>query len=281
MRSGARAALLAPAALWTLLFFAAPVGVLVVYSLGRLDPLTLTTRLGLTFESYARIADPLYLKAIGRSLLMSTGATLACLLVGFPVALAIGRQPPRRQTLLLMAVMVPFWTSFIVRTYGLVDVLDDRGPVAGVLRSVGLVEDRLGLLYTPWGVALGLVYAYLPLMILPLYIALERIGPELGGAAGDLGATPRRTLLRVTIPLARPGIVAGCVMVGIPATGEYVVPAILGGEKTLMYGNVVANQFLGAGDYPFGSALAVTLMASMTAVLLVFHRQVAESGAVA
>src|SRR5690606_27616110 len=192
-------------------------------------------------------ADSLYTGAIVRSLAMSTGATIACLLLGFPVALAISRQPRQRQMLLLVAVMVPFWTSFVVRTYGLVEVLGDAGPIADIARSLGLIDGNLGLLFSPAGVAIGLVYSYLPLMVLPLYIALERIDRDVLDSASDLGAGEFRTLRRVIVPLAAPGIIAGCVLVGIPATGEYVVPAILGGDKTLMYGNVVDNQFLGVG----------------------------------
>jgi spermidine/putrescine transport system permease protein len=166
--------------------------------------------------------------------------------------------------------MVPFWTSFLVRTYAMTNLLAKGGPVDTVWGWLG--GDPLNVLYTPWAVGLGILYSYLPLMILPLYVALERIDPAVREAAADLGASGWRTLRRVVIPLARPGILAGCILVGVPATGEYVVPVILGGGKTLMYGNVVAEQFQTVGNYPFGAALSITLMAALTVVVLVLRR---------
>jgi spermidine/putrescine transport system permease protein len=192
---------------------------------------------------------------------------VACLLIGFPVAFTIARARGRRQALLLLAVMIPFWTSFVVRTYGIYDVIADNGPLYHLLHAVGLVHGYIHVLFTPVGVGIGIVYTYLPLMILPLYVALERIDPALMEAASDLGAKPWRVLRRVILPLAVPGIIAGCILVAIPATGEYVIPQILGGGTTLMFGNVVSDQFLNLGDYPFGAALAVALTIVLMAVL--------------
>jgi ABC-type spermidine/putrescine transport system permease subunit I len=276
-----RHALLLPTGVWTTLFFVAPLALLVIYSFGEIDLLTYEVELGFSLNAYGEIFDSLYLKTILRSLALSVGATLACLVIGFPVAYAISRQRGSWQTILLIAVMVPFWTSFVVRTYALVNLLDDDGPIADVLQAVGIIDGSLRLLYTPWAIGIGMVYAYLPLMILPLFVALERIDPALISAATDLGAPPRRVFRRVVLPMAAPGMVAGCVLVGVPATGEYVVPAILGGEKTLMYGNVVADQFLGIGDYPFGSALAVSLTVIITVVLVLTRRRTAAAEAVA
>lgn len=249
-----------PSFAWTALFFAVPLGFLFVYSFGQIDVITFDVTFGWTLDSYDRLTDPLYLHAIARSLAISLGATAGCLLIGYPVALMIARQKGRTQTLLLLAVMVPFWTSFVVRTYAWVNLLSPGGLLGG-----------LDIAYTSWAVAIGMVYTYLPLMILPLYVALERIDESLEQAASDLGASRWRTFRRVTFPLSLPGVIAGCLMVGIPATGEYTVPAILGGDKILVYGNLVADQFLKVGDYPFGSALAMSLMAILT-VFLVFGR---------
>jgi spermidine/putrescine transport system permease protein len=171
-------------------------------------------------------------------------------------------------------VMVPFWTSFLVRTYAMTNMLGTGGPVDTVYGWLG--GGTLHVLYTPFAVGLGILYAYLPLMILPVFVALERIDPSLREAAFDLGANGRRTLRRVIIPLAMPGIVAGCILVGVPSTGEYVVPQILGGGKVLMYGNVVADQFQNTGDYPFGAALSASLMAVLTVVILVTRRAAAR-----
>jgi spermidine/putrescine transport system permease protein len=269
-----RQLLLLPTAGWTLALFLGPLVLLVVYSFGSIDLLTFQVRFGWTLSNYGDVFSDLYLETIGRSLLLSVGSTLGCLIIGFPLAYAISRQRGKWQVLLLIGVMVPFWTSFVVRTYGLVNLLDDNGPLANLLQWLGLVEN-MRLLYTPWSIAIGMVYTYLPLMVLPLFVALERLDPAVLHAAADLGAPPRRVFRRVVLPLAAPGIAAGCVLVGVPATGEYVVPAILGGDKTLMYGNVVANQFTGLGNYPFGAALAVTLTTLVTFVLLISRRRAA------
>lgn len=251
-----------------IVFFAIPIALLAVYSLGSWNIVTFEVTFGWTLESYDRLRDPIYLEAIGRSLAISVGSTLICLVVGFPLAYSISRQPGRRQAVLLLALMVPFWVSFVVRTYGIVNLLSPGGWVTEALEAVGIVSSGTTLLYTPGAVVAGIVYTYLPLMVLPLYVAMQRIDPALIAAAADLGASGLGTFRRVVVPLSAPGIVAGCVLVGVPATGEYVIPAILGGDKTLVYGNVVADQFLRVGDYPFGSAIAVTLMAVVTVALL-------------
>jgi ABC-type spermidine/putrescine transport system permease subunit I len=265
--------LVVPSYGWTLVFFGVPLILLVAYSVGQIDIITFRVEWGWTLESYRRVFESLYLSAIGRSLLLSVSATLAALIVGFPVALYISAQRGRRQLLLLLAVMVPFWTSFLVRTYAMTNVLGDGGPVATIYGWFGGGAPHI--LYTPSAIVIGLLYSYLPLMILPVYVALERIDPRLREAAFDLGANGRRTLRRVIIPLAMPGVVAGCILVGVPSTGEYVIPQILGGGKVLMYGNVVADQFQNTGDYPFGAALSVSLMAVLTVVVLVTRRATA------
>ena len=155
--------------------------------------------------------------------------------------------------------------------------MGNGGPIEDAGRKLGLLQGSIDVLYSPAAVGIGIVYGYLPLMILPIYVALERIDPQLTEAAADLGAPAQRVLWRVVLPLSASGIVAGCILVGIPALGEYVVPAILGGNKTLMYGNVVANQFLNVGDWPFGSALAAALMAVMTVFLLVTRGRLTTS----
>jgi ABC-type spermidine/putrescine transport system permease subunit I len=268
------AGLVAPAFAWTALFFAVPLAILIAYSFGQIDIITFKVQWGWTLDSYSRVFQSLYLNAIGRSLLLSAIATVTCLIIGFPVAYYISLQRGRRQLALLLAVMVPFWTSFLVRTYAMTNVLGDHGPISTVVRWFG--GSGLDIAYTPGAVVIGIVYSYLPLMILPLFVALERIEPSLREAAADLGANGFRRLWRLIVPLAAPGIVAGCILVGIPSTGEYVVPEILGGGKVLMYGNVVADQFQNTGDYPFGAALSATLMAALTVLVLVTRRVAAR-----
>jgi ABC-type spermidine/putrescine transport system permease subunit I len=261
--------------LWVLLFVL-PAGILVIYSFGTTNPLTLQVAFGWTVDAYRRVLDPLYLGAILRSLSVAVITVAVCLLIGFPAAMFMARQSGRIQRLLLIAVIVPFWTSFVVRCYAWIDLLRNGGPVEDVLRALGLVNGSLDVLYTQTSIAIVMVYAYLPLMILPLFVTLERLDLRLDEAAADLGANRWRTLRRVIFPLAKPGIVAGCVLVGVPAIGEYTVPQLLGGGKTLMFGNVIAQQFQTVGDYSFGAALATSLTAAVVLLLIVFRPRSGE-----
>lgn len=264
----ARHLLAVPGIGWTVLFFLAPLALLFLYSFGSVNLLTYQVYFGWTFSNYTGIFQKLYLDPILRSFALSAGATIACMLVGFPVAYTIARAKGRRQAVLLLMVMIPFWTSFVVRTYGIYNVIADNGPLYHLLHALGLVHSYIHLLFTPIGVGIGIVYTYLPLMILPLYVSLERIDPAVLEAASDLGAKPWRVLRRVTIPLAVPGIIAGTILVAIPATGEYVIPQILGGGTTLMFGNVVSDQFLTLGNFPFGAAMAIALTLVLLGVLM-------------
>ncbi len=269
--------LAAPSVLLLLGLFAGPLVLLILYSFGTADFTNVSVTFGWTLDNFSRVFEGLYLDALTRSLLVALGATVGCFLLGLPVAYGISRMSGRIQMLLLIAVMVPFWTSFVVRTYSIVNLLGDRGPLADLLTFLGLVDGEIQLLYTTPGILIGMIYTYLPLMILPLFIAFTRADVSLRSAASDLGSTPTRFFVRVALPLARPGIVAGCLLVAIPAAGEFVVPAILGGEKSLMLGNVISSQFETVGDYPFGSALSVTLMVILT-VFLVSARSRAMRG---
>jgi ABC-type spermidine/putrescine transport system permease subunit I len=257
-----------PTLVWMLLFFLVPLAMVLVYSFASISLVTYNIGFGWTLSNYRQIHDPLYFDTLTRSLFLSASTTLGCLLLGFPLAYYISRQPSRWQKLLLVAVIVPFWSSFIVRTYAVVNLIDNGGPLEDFLHTLHVWSGPLNILYTPRGIAVGIIYSYLPLMVLPIYVSLERIDYALIDAANDLGANPRRTFRRVTLPLAMPGVAVGCIIVGIPALGEYVIPEILGGGKTLMLGNVITDQFLAVGDIPFGSAIAVALMAVMALALL-------------
>jgi len=261
-----------PTVLYVATFFVLPLLVIVVYSFARVSLVTFDVSYDWNLANYRQIHDPLYFDTLVRSIELSIGATVGCLLLGFPLAYFISRQPPSTQKLLLVFVIVPFWTSFIVRTYAIVNLLEGHGPLDDLLRRLHLASGPLQVLYTPRAIAIGIIYSYLPLMVLPIYVALERIDEELLAAAADLGSSPRRVFRRVTLPLAMPGIAVGCVIVGIPALGEYVIPEILGGGKTLMLGNVITDQFLSVGNTPFGSAIAVVLMALMAVALIATRR---------
>jgi spermidine/putrescine transport system permease protein len=266
---------LLPTRVWMALLFAAPFAIVLAYSLltrGDIGGIELPW----SFESYGRLFDPLYLTILWRSFVMAAAATALCLVFAFPAALFISRATKHRN-LYLQLVMLPFWTSFLVRTYAWLFLLRDTGLINTVLQALGIVHAPLPLLYNDGAVLLGLVYGYLPFMVLPIYATLERLDPSLVEAAADLGARPLATVLRVIVPLSRPGIVAGSVLVFIPCLGAYLTPDLLGGGRTVMVGNLVQNQFTTARDWPFGSAISIALMAIVTVLLVVFLRREGES----
>jgi spermidine/putrescine transport system permease protein len=266
-----RAWFLAPTWAVMLTFFVAPLAIILAYSL-----LTRGTWGGISrpwsIESYRRLADPIYLGILWRSFWIAGAATLLCLVLGFPLALFISRSG-KRKNLYLSLVILPFWTSFLVRTYAWMFLLRDTGLINTALQKLGLIHDPLPLLYNDGAVILGLVYGYLPFMVLPLYATLERLDRNLLEAAADLGAKPWVALTRVVIPLSAPGIRAGAILVFIPCLGAYLTPDLLGGGKTVMIGNLIQNQFTTARDWPFGSAVSLTLMAIVLVLLLVFVRR--------
>jgi len=227
------------------------------------------------FENYQRLADHLYLGIAAQSFLLAGSATLLCLLIGYPLALFISRSG-RWKNLYLLLVIVPFWISFLVRTYAWMFLLRDTGLINTVLEAAGLIRQPLPLLYNPAAVVLGLVYGYLPFMVLPVYAALERLDPALLEAAADLGAAPRASTLRVLLPLSWPGIRAGIILVFIPCLGAYLTPDLLGGGKAMMIGNLVQNQFTTARDWPFGAAMSLALMMPVALLLVVLLRRKGE-----
>ncbi len=269
-----RSAFLLPARVWSAVFLATPLAIVCAYSL-----LTRGDYGGVerpwTPENYTRLLDPLYLGILWRSLWMAGLATAVCAVAGFPLALFIARAG-RRRNLLLQLVLLPFWTSFLVRTYAWLFILRDTGLVNTALLRLGVIRSPLPLLYNEGAVLLGLVYNFLPFFVLPLYATLERLDPALPEAAADLGATPLRTLRRVILPLAAPGIAAGCVLVFIPCLGAYLTPDLLGGGKTVMLGNLIQNQFTTARDWPFGSAASLVLMLVSAAPLWFLLRREAR-----
>jgi spermidine/putrescine transport system permease protein len=256
------------------LLFAAPFGIVLAYSFltrgafGGIEP-------PWTVESYQRLFDPLYLTILWRSFAMALAATAICLLLAFPAALFIARAASHKN-LYLQLVMLPFWTSFLVRTYAWIFLLRDTGLFNTALQALGIIHAPLPLLYNDGAVLLGLVYGYLPFMVLPIYATLERLDPSLVEAAADLGARPLATVWRIVVPLSRPGIVAGSVLVFIPCLGAFLTPDLLGGGRTVLVGNLVQNQFTTARDWPFGAAVSIALMVLVTIVLVVFLRRESE-----
>jgi spermidine/putrescine transport system permease protein len=262
---------LAPTWAVILTLFLAPLAIILAYSF-----LTRGTYGGIslpwTRESYQRLIDPLYLAILWRSFWIAGVSTALCLLLGFPLALFISRSG-KQKDLYVSLVMLPFWTSFLVRTYAWMFLLRDTGLINTVLEKLGLIHGPLPLLYNNGAVILGLVYGYLPFMVLPLYATLERMDQNLLEASADLGARPWATLVHVMVPLCAPGIRAGAILVFIPCLGAYLTPDLLGGGKSVMIGNLIQNQFTTARDWPFGSAISLALMAIVMLLLAAFVRR--------
>ncbi|HYH36664.1 MAG TPA: ABC transporter permease subunit [Azospirillum sp.] len=230
--------------------------------------LLLTLNLG----SYLRLfQDDLYVVAYLSSLRVAAVSTLLCLAVGYPMAYAIARARPERRGALMMLVILPFWTSFLIRVYAWIGILKANGTLANLLASIGLADPSFELLYSDVAVYIGITYSYLPFMILPLYASLEKLDPTLLEAAADLGARPWEAFLRVTLPLSLPGIIAGSLLVFIPAVGEFVIPELLGGPDTLMIGRVLWNEFFSNRDWPVASAVAIALLLFLVVPIMVFQ----------
>ena len=216
--------------------------------------------------------DELYVGAYLESLKIAGISTLLCLLIGYPMALGITRAAPNRRGPLLMLVILPFWTSFLIRVYAWMGILKDEGLLNSLLQWLGVIHHPLVILNTDIAIYIGIVYSYLPFMILPLYATLERQDPALLEAAADLGARPWRAFLSVTLPLSLPGIVAGTLVVFIPAVGEYVIPDLLGGGETNMLGKALWDVFAMSRDWPTASALAVAMLAALVLPLALLSR---------
>ena len=269
---------LSPAMVVIGIFMIIPMGILLVFSFMEADPYG-GVDAGFTFEAYIQILferdfddllqfDPIYLNIIGRSLLLAGLATIGCLILGLPVAYYITRQDPRVQSLLLFLITLPFWTNLLVRTYAWILILATDGVIEQPLKFLGIIEDSLDMMYTNGAVGVGLIYTYIPLMVLPIYASLEKLDFRLIEAAHDLYANRIEVVKQVIIPLAKPGIVAGSILVLIPSLGAFVAPNLLGGGKKLMMGSLIQVQFASARNWPFGAALSICLLALVMIALL-------------
>ena len=255
---------LSPNLAFAAVLFIAPVVFVLLYSFGTLSYLTLSVHWGWTTASYGTAFGSPYLQTFLRAMLLATATVAACAPLGFAIALVIVRASPRRKVALFLLVLFPFWTSFIVRTYAWTNILGPRGYVANLTADLG---HRVVLLGTDWGILIGMVAAYLPIMTLPVYVALSRVSDDLVAAARDLGAGEWRIMRTLLIPGAAPGFAVGALLVGIPASGEYVVPAVLGAGKVTLVGGLLSDELQNNGNYPLGSALTVGLIVLMLLVL--------------
>ena len=264
---------------WLVLFFLLPFALVLAIALGTNAPDSAPpVELGWSLANFKLLfTDDLYLAAWLSSLRIAATATAATLLLGYPMAYAIARSQPRLRPLLLMLVVLPFWTSFLIRIYAWMGLLAENGILNQLLRWSGLVPHPGTILGTEWAVHLGIVYAYLPFMVLPLYATLEKLDWTMIEAAADLGAKPIATFFTITLPLSLPGIVAGCLMVFIPAVGEFVIPDLLGGTDTLMIGKVLWDEFFTNADWPLASAVAICLLVLLVGPIALFQRQQAKN----
>lgn len=258
-------------ALWLGLFVLVPNLMIVVISFLRRHE-TDFVAWEFSFENYLRLADPLYFQVFSHSFAMALLTTMFCLLLGYPFALALSRMRKSVRQILLMLVIIPFWTNSLIRAYAIKAIIATNGLMNTALKALGLIDAPLKLVYTESAVIIGLVYLLLPFMILPLFAVLEKHDIRHLEAAADLGANRWQAFWHITLPLSLPGIIAGCLMVMLPALGMFYISDLLGGAKNLVVGNVIKNQFLDARDWPFGSAASIALTIVMALFLLAYYR---------
>ena len=279
-----RAIVIAIPFLWLLLFFLAPFFIVAKISLAELaiasPPFTrmiewteggiLTVRI--VFDNFRYIlSDSLYFDTYVNSLKISVTSTFLCLLLGYPIAYAIDRSGPVARPILLLLIILPFWTSFLLRVYAWMGLLADQGTINNLLIAIGVIDEPIHMLYTEFAVYIGIVYTYMPFMILPLYANMEKLDGSLNEAAADLGSRPTNTFFKVTLPLTTPGIIAGSLLVFIPATGEYVIPDLLGGGNVQMIGRVLFNEFSRNSDWPVAAAVAIVLLVILVVPIIIFQ----------
>jgi spermidine/putrescine transport system permease protein len=259
-----------PALLYFTVFFLGPMAVLVVFAFARQSLTTFgSIDYGVHTETFSGVFDSLYYTVFWHTLLMAGAGTLCTILFGYPLAYWMARYLTRWKSLALLAIVVPYWTSFLIRTYSWLVILDPQGFLARGLRALGLVG-RFDVLFTWKAIGIGLVYNYLPLLVLPVYASLERMDWSLVEAATDLGATPARAFRQVTLRLTLPGLITGTLLVFIPMCGEYVIPEILGGGNFQFVGSIIGSNFLDAQNQPFGSALSLALMGVLSAFVVLY-----------
>ncbi len=264
-----RLVLLGPGLGWLVIFLLAPLALIFAYSFfhrGAYGQIVYTFSL----DNYARLFNPTVLRVFLNSTRLALLVTGLALLLGYPMAYFIANRSPRWRSPLLILVILPFWTSYLIRTYAWIVLLNREGVLSRLLLSLGITNEPISFLYNDGAILVGLLYGYLPFMVLPLYSSIERLNPELREASYDLGATPLRTFFQVTLPLTLRGIVTGSIFVFVPSLGNFFVPELLGGGQRFMIGNMINNQFLKGRDWPYGAAMAFGVM-TIVFLLLIFQ----------
>ena len=281
---GTRAGVIGVPYLWLLLFFAIPFLIVLKISFAKMavamPPYTSIVAyvdnaftVNLNLGNYTQLfADSQYVVAYLSSIRIAVIATVLTLLIGYPMAYVISRMSPSARNIAMMLVVLPSWTSFLIRVYAWIGILDSNGLVNRTLLGMGLIDQPLQILYTPLAAYIGIVYCYLPFMVLPLYANLVKLDHRLLEPAYDLGARPWQAFVRITLPLSRSGIVAGCMLVMIPAVGEFVIPEMLGGPDTLMIGRVLWGEFFNNRDWPLASAVAIVMLILLLVPIIIFNR---------
>lgn len=264
--------LLTPAVLWLGLFFVVPLIIVLVVSFSKRSLLGIVEYDFNLNNYYRAFTDTIYLRILWKSVWLALLTTGVCLVIAYPFAFYIARQPPHRQNLFIFLVMIPFWTNFLIRTYALIFILRDTGLINNVLISLGVIDEPLVIMFTQTAVIIGLVYGYLPFAILPLYASIEQLDFNYVQAAQDLGANNVQVFLRVILPLTMPGVIAASIITFIPTLGTYVTPDLMGGSNTFLIGNLLQQQFMTVRDWPFGSALGIVLMFMVLGATMLYFR---------
>lgn len=270
--------LVLPAAVWLIFFLLVPLLFVIVYSVAHRGPYG-SVEFGWTWDNYLRAREWLYLRVFGASLRLAILTSVSCLALGFPVAYTMARARPAARSVMLLLIVVPFWTNFVVRTYALRVLISESGPLNTTAIALGLISEPVSFLNTSFAVWVGMVTNYLPFTVLPLYVALEKFDYALLDAARDLGAGTWEAFWKVLVPLVRPGIVTGFLFVFAPALGEFIIPDLMGGARTMLLGNLVTDQFLKARDWPFGAALSLLLILVVMLNLGLYLRNADREGA--
>jgi putrescine transport system permease protein len=271
---------------WLLIFFLAPFAIILKISMA--DPVIAQPPFTPLFDDAGGfqgtadnfgflLTDKLYVITYLKSVLMAAGATILCLLLGFPMAYGIARSDSSTRSILLLLIVLPFWISFLLRVYAWMGLLNNYGVINNFLMWTGITDQPIAMMYTDFAIYIGLVYSYLPFMILPLYATLERMDLDLLDAAQDLGARRSQAFRDITWPLARPGVIAGCLLVFIPAMGEYVIPYLLGGSESLMIGRVLFDEFFVNRDWPLASSVAIVLLMLLVVPIVFLQRSQVRS----
>ena len=264
--------LVLPGVAWLALFFLVPLAIILIVSLGDNDRFGRIRLDEPGLHNYVAALDPVLLPTVWNGVRFAAATTILCLLIGYPIAYWISRYGGRHKTLLLVLVMLPFWTSYLIRTYAWITILGDNGVINSLLRAVGLTDDPVILMNTDLAVILGMTYGFLPFAILPLFVSIDRLDDSLVAAARDLYASGRSAFRHVTLPLTMPGIVAAAILTFIPAIGDFVTPDLLGGAQTTTIAKIIQTQFLGARDWPAGAAIGFLLMAATIVAALAVIR---------